>query len=520
MKRLAIVAALVALGIGAALSIGSSHREAPLTSIDPTGDDTDVYAYTAKDAPHALTVAANWVPFEDPAGGPNFYKFDPKARYYINIDNNGDGRYDVRYRFRFQDHIRNKNSFLYALPGVSSIDDPKLNVYQTYDVDRLVYSTYGRRGADDSKKGRKHRKGRHHRKHRGSKHRAHLRYQLRSTREIVEDAFVAPNNVGPKTFPGDNYNKVANQAIAQLPGGGRVFTGQRDDPFFVDLGTIFDAANIDAPGRPNIGLGNNGGGKDDLDGYAVHSIVLQVPEADVTKNGERVDSPTDKNAVVGVWASTERRRVQVLGSDDDWRDRGDGGDWVQVSRLGNPLVNEVIIPLGQKDRFNRTSPADDADNYGQFVVKPELAGVLNLLFNVGAPETNRVDIVQAVLQGLPGLNQQTGKPVDTLKVNLGTPVTDSPKRLGALAGDLQGYPNGRRLTDDVTDIDLRVVAGALADPAKLGAACNAPAKCPNPIPLGDGVDQNDKPFLAQFPYLAAPDSGFDSSIKGFPPATP
>jgi hypothetical protein len=517
MKRLAIVAAVVALGVAASLSIGSSHREAPLSSIDPTADDTDVYAYTAKDAPHSLTVAANWIPFEDPAGGPNFYKFDPKARYYINVDNNGDGRYDVRYRFRFKDHIRNKNSFLYALPGVSSIDDPKLNVYQTYDVDRLVYSTYGQRGVDDSKKGHKHRKGRHNRKHHGAKHRSHLRYQLRSVREIIEDAFVAPNNAGPKTFP--DYNKVANQAITGLPGGGRVFAGQRDDPFFVDLGATFDAINIDAPGRPGIGLGNNGGGKDDLHGYGVHSIVLQVPEADVTKNGERVDSPSDTNAVVGVWASTERRRVQVIGSDDS-PDNGGGGDWVQVSRLGNPLVNEVIIPLGQKDRFNRTSPADDAVNYGQFVVKPELAGVLNALFNVGAPESNRVDIVQAVLQGLPGLNQQSGKPVDTIKVNLGTPPTDSPKRLGALAGDLQGYPNGRRLTDDVVDIDLRVVAGALADPAKLGAACNAPAKCPNPIELGDGVDQNDKPFLAQFPYLAAPNSGFDASIKGFPPATP
>src|SRR4051812_7823244 len=165
MKRLALVAALVAIGVAVPLSIGSSHREAPLTSIDPTGDDTDVYAYTAKDAPHSLTVAANWVPFEDPAGGPNFYKFDPKARYYINVDNNGDGRYDVRYRFRFKDHLRNPNSFLYALPGVSSIDDPKLNVFQTYDVDRLVYGDSGKRGADDSRrKGRKHRAKRHHHK--------------------------------------------------------------------------------------------------------------------------------------------------------------------------------------------------------------------------------------------------------------------------------------------------------------------------------------------------------------------
>jgi Domain of unknown function (DUF4331) len=512
MKRLAIVAAMVAIGVAVPLSLGSSHREAPLTSIDPTGDDTDVYAYTANDAPHSLTVAANWVPFEDPAGGPNFYKFDPKARYYINIDNDGDGKYDVRYRFRFRDHVRNPNSFLYALPGVSSIDDPKLNVFQTYDVDRLVYGQNGKRGADDSRKGRKHRKAKHRHRH-GKRH--HYRDAARST-EIIEDAFVAPNNVGQKTIP--DYEKVAEQAITSIPGGGKVFAGQREDPFFVDLGQTFDAINF----RPGVVPGDHGGGKDDLAGYGVHSIVMQVPEADVTKDGEQVDSQSDKNAVVGVWASTERRRVQVVGQNDS--DNGNGNDWVQVSRLGNPLVNEVVIPLGQKDRFNATSPADDAKNFGKFVVNPELAKIMNILFPgvVNAPETGRTDIVRAVLQGLPGLNEQSGKPVDTLKVNLGTPPAANPSRLGALAGDLQGYPNGRRLTDDVTDIALRVVAGALADPSKfpeLKDACKT-ATCPNPIPLGDGVDQNDKSFLGHFPYLNQTDSGLDSKIKGFPPTAP
>jgi hypothetical protein len=507
MKRLAIVAALLAIGVAVPLSLGSSHREAPLTSIDPTGDNTDVYAFTAPEARHSLTVVANWIPFEDPAGGPNFYKFDPKARYYINIDNNGDGRTDVRYRFEFKDHVRNPNSFLYAAPTVDSIDSKNLNVYQTYDVTRLVYGDGGNgdRSADDSRKGGKHKKGRHHRK--GKKHhrkgKSHLRHQLRSSREIVEDAIVAPNNVGPKTIP--NYSAVANQAIADLPSGGRVFAGQRDDPFFVDLGATFDAVNIDKPGRPGIGLGNKGGGTDDLAGYAVHSIVLQVPQRDVTKNGEHVNSEKDKNAVVGVWASTERRRVQVTGSGDD-NGNGNGSDWVQVSRLGNPLVNEAVIPIGKKDFFNSTSPADDAKNFGQYVVNPELARLMNALFNLGVKETGRTDIVQALLQGIPGLNQQSGKPVDTLKLNLGTDPASSPKRLGVLAGDTAGFPNGRRLTDDVTDIELRVVAGALINP-------NAP-------PLGDGVDQNDKPFSGQFPYLAPPNSGFNATLKGFPPAAP
>jgi uncharacterized protein DUF4331 len=512
MKRLSIVAALVAIAVAVPLSFGSSHREAPNTAIDPTADDTDVYAFTAKDAPDALTVVANWVPFEDPAGGPNFYRFDERARYYINIDNTGDGKADVRYRFKFRDKLENPNSFLYALPGVSSINDPKLNVKQSYDVERLSYG-YSRSASASKKKGKKHsRKGKS-RKHKSK--RRHSRRVLRSVRTVARNIPVAPNNVGPKTIP--NYDAVANQAITELPGGGKVFAGPRDDPFFVDLGMTFDAINFE--GRGDL-PGNRGGGKDDLAGYGVHSIVLQVPEERVTRDGDEVDSAKDRNAVVGVWASTERRGVSVLAAHDDDDDRN---DYVQVSRLGNPLVNEVVIPLGKKDMFNRTTPDRDAELYGGFVVKPELAAVMNLLFNVGAPETNRLDIVQAVLQGLPGLNQHSSnpKPVDTIKLNLGTTPADNPQRLGALAGDLAGYPNGRRLTDDVVDIDLRVVAGALADPKVLGAdACKAPAKCPNPIPLGDGVDVNDKQFQSAFPYLPKTDSGLDSQIKKQYPLQP
>jgi hypothetical protein len=526
MKRLSIVAALVAIGVAVPLSIGSSHREAPLTSLDPSADDTDVYAYTAKDAPDALTVVANWVPFEDPAGGPNFYKFDERARYYINVDNTGDGKYDVRYRFTFKDvYEKGGNSFLYALPPVDSINSPNLLQKQFYTVERLSYG-YAR-SASASRKGKKHsRKGKSRKHSSKRRHGKRSKRVLRSVRTIARNIPVAPNNVGPKTIP--DYDKVANQAVAELPGGGKVFAGQRDDPFFVDLGAIFDAVNIDQPGRTGIGFGNQGHGKDDLAGYGVHSIVLQVPEQRVTRDGDEVEKQTDRNAVVGVWASTERKRVSVLASasrgdddDDDERGRDNGSDWVQVSRLGNPLVNEVVIPVKDKDMFNRTTPDRDAELYGKYVVTPELAATLNILFPgvVKAPETGRVDIVQAVLQGLPGLNQHSkdAKPVDTIKINLGTPPADSPKRLGALAGDLAGYPNGRRLTDDVVDIDLRVVAGALADPTKPGfGALKDPCKtanCPNPAPLGDGVDVNDKTFLSTFPYLPRANSGFDARIK-------
>jgi hypothetical protein len=499
MKRLApaAVAALVAIGIAVPLSIGSSHREAPLTSIDPTADDTDVYAFTAKDKPGHLTVVSNWIPFEDPAGGPNFYRFDDRARYYINIDNTGDGKADVKYRFKFRTKVRNEESFLYAVPQVTSIDDPDLNVVQTYSVERLRYSNGWARDSKARSSSRRHKSGKHR-----SKHRRTHRRKLRSVNTIARNVPVAPNYVGPKTFVSDeNYENVANQAITELPRGGKVFAGPRDDPFFVDLGTTFDSINF------RSGTGATGGGKDDLAGYGVHSIVLQVPEEKVTRNGEDVDSPDDRNAVVGVWASTERPRFQVLDDRKGW-DNGDrGDDYVQVSRLGNPLVNEVIIPLGKKDMFNRTTPDRDAELYGKYVVNPELARVMNALFPgvVNAPETDRTDIVLAVLQGLPGLNQQTGKPVDTLKLNLGTPPTENEDHLGVIAGDNAGYPNGRRLEDDVVDIDLRVVAGILKG---------------NNIKLGDGVNGNDKPFLSSFPYLPRTDSGFDSKIKRAEPPQP
>ena len=461
MRRLTIAAALTAAAIAVPIGLGSSHREAPLTAIDPTGDDTDVYAFTANDAPRHLTVVANWIPFEDPAGGPNFYRFDDRAHYYVNIDNTGDGAPDIRYEFAFRTKVRNPNTFLYALPGVSSIRDRKLNVVQTYKVTREVY----RRG------------------------------KLCSEKVIARHVPVAPNNVGPKTMP--DYGKLASQAIHRLRRGGKVFAGQRDDPFFVDLGQTFDAIDF----RPNVGTGNKGGGKDDLAGYNVHSIVLQVPERQVTRNHRRVKSPSARNAVVGVWASTERRRLQVSGSN---RSRG---RWVQVSRLGNPLVNEVVIPLGKKDKFNRTRPKNDARNYGKYVLNPELAADMNLLFPgvVNAPEHNRTDIVTALLTGVPGLTRIDGKrsaAADTLKVNLGVPPSSSPSRFGVLAGDNAGFPDGRRLADDVTDIELRVVAGFLKG---------------NKVPLGDGVDQNDKPFLSTFPYVAPPKSGFDSALKRMEP---
>jgi Domain of unknown function (DUF4331) len=453
----AAAAALAAGSLAATGVLGSSHREAPKILADPTADNTDVYAFTAPDAPHSLTVVANWIPLEEPAGGPYFGKLDPRARYYVKIDNTGDGRADVAYRWKFKQKFLKPDSFL-----------DQGNFVQSYDLYKETYT--------------------------GKKERSH---------KIASNVPVAPANAGPKTTP--NYAATQAATIRGLSGGGKTFVGPSDDPFFVDLGAVFDGINIDKPGRPNIGLGNQGGGKDDVAGYNTHSFVLQVPESEVTRDGKSVSDAKAGNAAIGVWATTERRRVSVLR-----HGKRHGSRWVQVSRLGNPLINEVIIPIGQKDKFNRTSPADDLKNFGKYALNPEPARLLNALFKLGVKESNRTDIVQALLTGVPGLTQigSHPAPADTLKLNLGVPPSASPSRFGVLANDLAGFPNGRRLADDVTDIELRVIAGALLKPSEGGKQ----------IPLGDGVDQNDHAFRSSFPYVALPTDGITGLTKRTEPA--
>src|SRR3954469_17779219 len=269
----AVVAALAAVALAANLGSGSSHREAPLSSLDPTADDTDVYAFTAKDAPGALTVVANWLPFEDPGGGPNFYKFDPSARYYVNVDNTGDGKYDIRYRFTFRTTppATADAGYPVALPEIRSINDPKLE-RQRMTVTRLKYNAKGK---------------------------------VTSEKVLGRNLPVAPSNIGKKTMP--DYESLANQAIQGLRGGGKVFAGQRDDPFFIPLDRAFDSINLDG-----AGTGNMGGGIDTLAGYGVQSVILQVPEAQVTRDGKSVSGQSASNAAVGVWASTYRRTVKVV----------------------------------------------------------------------------------------------------------------------------------------------------------------------------------------------------------------
>jgi hypothetical protein len=285
---------------------------------------------------------------------------------------------------------------------------------------------------------------------------------------VVAKGSTPPDNIGPRSTP--NYHETANKAVTNLKDGGLVFAGQRDDPFFADVGDIFDLLAI------RKGTGNEGGGKDFLAGYAVHTIALQIPIS-------QIDTPSH---TIGIWSAADRHRTTVAG-------KGGKGSWVQVSRLGNPLINEVVIPTTLKDRWNATSPAHDAQ-FAQYYKTPILAAVINKLYKLGVPTENRDDLVQVLLTGIPNVTF-TGKTLaDELRINLAVPVTPEGKqsRLGVLGGDNQGWPNGRRLNDDVVDIAEQAVGGFLVG---------------HKLPLGDGVNSDDAGTMDQFPYVADPLSG-------------
>jgi hypothetical protein len=419
----ALVGAMVA-GLAPTQAPASSHREAPLISGQPQYDNTDLYAFVSPDRPDTTTLIANWIPFEDPAGGPNFYKFASDARYDINIDPDGEGGADLTYRWTFKDHYRNPNTFLYNTGPVRSLDDQNLNFRQSYDLELV-------------------------RRHNGV---------FQSSTTILRDAPVAPSNVGQASMP--DYAKLRDQAVRSLPGGGKVFAGQADDPFFLDL-RVFDLL---------YGGNLSEVGDDTLRGYNVNTIAIQVPSKLLRK---RQDQP-----IIGVWTSTSRR--------------GAFSDYQQVSRLGMPLVNEVVIPTKDKDRFNASAPWKDAQ-FGRYVTGPELPKLIEAVYGIDAPAEPRNDLVQVFLTGVPGLNQPPKvRPAEMMRLNTAIAPSADPKRLGVLDGDKAGYPNGRRLADDVVDISLQVVEGEL-----VGA----------PNDLGDAVDANDTTFGSSFPYVALPHSG-------------
>ncbi len=461
---IALVVSVLTAGSILPLAVqGSSHREAPLITGDPKADATDLYAFVAKDKPDAVTLIANYVPSEDPDGGPNFYQFDENVLYEIHIDNNGDAQPDVTYQYRFKTATANPKTFLYNTGPIKSLDDPNLNVRQSYSLTKV---------------------------------------QNGQPTVIAENVPTPPSNVGEKSTP--DYASLQQQAVKSV-GGLTTFAGQSADPFFVNLGGIFDLLSVKSPDDKSPAPNS-------LKDKSVQSIALQVPIAEVTASKAKPADPKDPNGVIGVWTTASRQATTVLSGNGTVNT---AGSFVQVSRLGNPLVNEVVTPRGAKDLFNSSKPADDAQ-FAEAVANPELGGLLNKLYNVKVPPQGafgspqqRDDLEAIYLTGIPDLTKPAnGKPAEELRLNVAVPPTQNPDRLGVLAKDTQGFPNGRRLNDDVVDISLQAVGGAAYPLFHKDFQ-------PDPMAttLSDGVDSPAKAPRESFPYLALPNAGTDVDTK-------
>jgi hypothetical protein len=452
----------------------SSHREAPEISKDPVADNTDVYAFVSPDHPDTVTLITNYIPFEGPAGGPNFFEFGDDVLYEIHVDNDGDAVDDITYQFRFQTELRDPDTFLYNTGQINSLDDPNWNKRQFYSVTRV--DGHGKKTV------------------------------------LAEGLASPPCNIGPFSTP--NYAALAGAAVHDLPTGETVFAGQRAEGFYVDLGSVFDLLDL----RPFQNLHVNPmpatPGVNGTNRLNVHSIALQLPKNMLTSDGSVPTDPSDPRSVIGVYASANRRKATILHGNAEIKE---AGPWVQVSRLGSPLFNEVMIPLGKKDFWNSQAPQDDSQ-FLAFVQNQEVAARLPVLYpgvfpSLAAYTKPRADMVAIFLTGIPGgiipgFQNFTGKTLsDLLRLNMAIPPAKAPNILGLLGGDLAGFPNGRRVFDDVFTIELRALAGVtipLVDPSFTPDAASSV--------VTDGVLPSSigSPFLTSFPYLGVPYDGFDN----------
>jgi hypothetical protein len=452
----------------------SSHREAPEISKDPVADNTDVYAFVSPDAPTTVTMIANYIPLQGPDAGPNFYEFGDDVRYAIHVDNNGDGVPDVTYWFTFTTQLRNQDTFLYNTGPITSLTSTSWNRRQFAKV---------------------------------------VRQDTTGSHTLGSNLACPPCNIGPRSTPG--YAALASAAVHPLGGGVTVFTGQRSEGFYVDLGSIFDLGTLRPFQNLHLIPSAAAAGVNGTKELNVHSIAIRVPIAQLTRNGRTPADPSDPKAVIGVWAAAYRRKVTMRGAADG-EDVGTG-PWVQVSRLGNPLFNEVIVPMAHKDRWNALPPTADSQ-FAQYVTKPELAGLLPVLYpgvfpHLAAYTKPRADLAAILLTGIPGgivpgFQNFTGTTqADMLRLNVAIPPSSSPNQFGILGGDLAGFPNGRRVADNIVAIELRAVAGAtipLVDPSFTpdGAAAL----------LTDGLSPAslEIPYQSSFPYLGVPHSGYET----------
>jgi len=469
--------ALTFLVMAPSSMFAASHREAPITALDRTADITDWYTFVSYDHPDKVTMILNVDPLLEPANGPNYFPFDPSVLYEMRVDNNQDGVEDVVFQFRFTTEIRQPGVFtgfvggIAGFPQITTLDGPGsegLSLRQSYSVTMV-----------------KHGKA----------------TCLNGGRTL----YAVPSNVGPLTMP--DYNSLFNQGIRDINQGVRVFAGTVDDSFFIDLGAAFDSLNF------RMGVGGvlppaedaddvNNYAPDAVAGYNVNSIVLEVPITLLTVDG-KIHPATEKQAVIGTYGTTSRHKTTVRRSPDPATDFGPPR---QIQRMGNPLINELIIGTGSKDRFSMDEPENDAQ-FADFFLNPLLSTVFG---SIGipvapAPRTDLLILGQYQPPICPGCGPNDVGPVaDLLRLNTGIPPTavGSQKRLGFLAGDLAGFPDGRRPIDDVTDIAARAVAGILVDPVKYGTL------------IGDGVQTNPEGLRNTFPYVMPANNGRNSHHIG------
>ena len=477
MKKLSTIRLVALFLLIPAGLYASSHREAPITALDRTADVTDWYAFVSYDHPDRVTMILNVDPFLEPSNGPNYFPFDPNVLYEMKIDNNRDGVEDITFQIRFKTEIRQPGVFtgyvggIAGIPPITALDgsgSEGLSLRQTYTVTMI------RNGiASDVTAGRK--------------------------------LIAVPSNVGPRTMP--DYASLFNQGIYDLGKGIRVFAGTVDDPFFIDLGAAFDSLNfrmgVGGVLSPSVNADDiHNYAPDAVAGFNVNSIVLEVPTTMLTLDG-KLHGAGDKEAVIGTYGSTSRQRLTVRRSPNPLMA---SGAFQQVQREGNSLINELIIGTGSKDRFSMDDPKNDGQ-FANYFLDPLLA---HIFASIGipvpsAPRTDLLPLVQYMAPICPGCGPKDAGPIaDLLRLNTGiapTPVAKQ-KRLGFLAGDVAGYPNGRRLIDDVVDISARAVAGILLDPTRFGT------------PIGDGVQLNTEGYGTTFPYVLPANSGRDSHHVG------
>lgn len=484
MHRRGVKYALALAALAAPLAVyTASHREAPITALDRPADITDWYSFVSYDDPSKMTMVLSVDPLLEPGNGPNYFPFDPEILYEMKVDNDQDAKEDVTIQFRFQTEYRNPNVFtgfvgsLVGIPPITALDgagSEGLGLRQTYTVTAI------RNGQT---------------------------YDLSGGRRL----FAVPTNVGPRTMP--NYQALYGQGIYDLGYGIRVFAGTTDDPFYIDLGAAFDSLNFRAQAGGGVLSATDDGNNDvnvapdEVAGYNVNTIAIEIPINLLTSDFARHPN-TDPKAVLGTYGTTSRQQITVRRTPSQGAGNQNSGPWRQVQRMGNPLVNELIIGTGFKDRWSMEDPTNDAQ-FVAFYANPLLADIFKSI-GVPVPAGTRFDLLPLVRYTGPTIpaGTQQGPIADLLRINTGIPPTPAAQqqRLGLLTlldgnpanDDAAGFPNGRRPDDDVTDIAARAVAGILADPAAYGTR------------IGDGVNVNDMPKRATFPFVPPAHDGRNS----------